>query len=385
MKLSYTAYIVKAAAEAMAVAPAINGRWEEDRIAISPTIDIGVGTALGEKGLIVPVCKVAAVARSSRSAPGSTTSPRRARDGKLERADVAGGTFTISNHGVSGSLLAAPIIIHQRQSAILGIGKLEKRVVVREVGGQDAILIRPMAYVTLTIDHRVVDGHQTNAWLSRFVADPRELAGSLMARNADESPDRQFIRRVLIVLGLTALVILAWQLRTLILMFFGAIVVATMFRALADHVERITGCRPGLAIGVSITLILAAVIGLVALFGSHVADQVQSLRKPSLPPGTPSKRAWATCGLGEQIKDLAQNMRAPGGSSCRPSRGPSSRSAAASPTSCGRSSPAFSWQRSLASICTGARQADPAEEATARAGNRSWSPERRSGYGSAAS
>ena len=57
VKLSYTAYIVKAAAEAMAVAPAINGRWEEDRIAISPTIDIGVGTALGEKGLVVPVVK----------------------------------------------------------------------------------------------------------------------------------------------------------------------------------------------------------------------------------------------------------------------------------------------------------------------------------------
>ena len=94
---------------------------------------------------------------------------RRARDGKLERSDVSGGSFTISNHGVSGSLLAAPIILHQGQAAILGIGKLEKRVVVREVGGQDAILVRPMAYVTLTIDHRVVDGHQTNAWLSRFV------------------------------------------------------------------------------------------------------------------------------------------------------------------------------------------------------------------------
>jgi 2-oxoglutarate dehydrogenase E2 component (dihydrolipoamide succinyltransferase) len=94
---------------------------------------------------------------------------RRARDGKLERSEVSGGSFTISNHGVSGSLLAAPIILHQGQAAILGIGKLEKRVIVREVNGQDAMLIRPMAYVTLTIDHRVVDGHQTNAWLSRFV------------------------------------------------------------------------------------------------------------------------------------------------------------------------------------------------------------------------
>jgi hypothetical protein len=94
---------------------------------------------------------------------------RRAREGKLDRSDVSGGSFTISNHGVSGSLLAAPIILHQGQAAILGIGKLEKRVIVREVNGQDALLIRPMAYVTLTIDHRVVDGHQTNAWLTRFV------------------------------------------------------------------------------------------------------------------------------------------------------------------------------------------------------------------------
>jgi 2-oxoglutarate dehydrogenase E2 component (dihydrolipoamide succinyltransferase) len=70
---------------------------------------------------------------------------------------------------VSGSLLAAPIILHQGQAAILGVGKLEKRVVVREINSQDAILIRPMAYVTLTIDHRVVDGHQTNTWLTRFV------------------------------------------------------------------------------------------------------------------------------------------------------------------------------------------------------------------------
>ena len=82
---------------------------------------------------------------------------------------MQGGTFSISNHGVSGSLLAAPIIINQPQSAILGVGKLEKRAVVREVAGTDTIAIRPMAYVSLTIDHRVIDAFQTNAWLTRFV------------------------------------------------------------------------------------------------------------------------------------------------------------------------------------------------------------------------
>jgi 2-oxoglutarate dehydrogenase E2 component (dihydrolipoamide succinyltransferase) len=169
VKLSYTAYIIKAAAEAMAVAPAINGRWLDDRIAVSPTIDIGVGTALGEKGLIVPVVKDAGALSVEQIGAKLDDLTRRAREGRLTGADVSGGSFTISNHGVSGSLLAAPIIIHQGQAAILGVGKLEKRVVVREVNGQDAILIRPMAYVTLTIDHRVVDGHQTNAWLTRFV------------------------------------------------------------------------------------------------------------------------------------------------------------------------------------------------------------------------
>ena len=169
VKLSYTAYIVKAAAEAMAAAPAINGRWEADRIAISPTIDIGIGTALGGKGLVVPVVKDAGSLSLEEIGERLDDLTRRARDGKLTPADVSGGSFTISNHGVSGSLLAAPIILHQGQAAILGVGKLEKRVVVREVDGDDAIVILPMAYVTLTIDHRVVDGHQTNAWLSRFV------------------------------------------------------------------------------------------------------------------------------------------------------------------------------------------------------------------------
>ena len=169
VKLSYTAYLIKAAADAMAVAPAINGRWEEDRIAVSPTINVGIGTALGDKGLVVPVVKDSGSLTLEQIGAKLDDLTKRARAGQLTGADVSGGSFTISNHGVSGSLLASPIILHAGQAAILGVGKLEKRVVVREIDGQDAILIRPMAYVTLTIDHRVVDGHQTNAWLSRFV------------------------------------------------------------------------------------------------------------------------------------------------------------------------------------------------------------------------
>lgn len=167
--LTFTAYFIAACVEAMRVAPAINSRWFDDRLDIYDDINIGVGTALGDKGLIVPVVHGAQALSLLGVAQRLSDLVSRARDGKLSGGDVSGGTFTISNHGVSGSLLATPIIISQPQSAILGIGKTEKRVVVREVGGVDTIQIRPMAYVSLTIDHRVVDGHQTNTWLSKFV------------------------------------------------------------------------------------------------------------------------------------------------------------------------------------------------------------------------
>ena len=90
-------------------------------------------------------------------------------DGRLAPEDVRGGTFTISNHGVSGSLIAAPVIINQPQVAILGVGRTERRVVVHEMDGQDALLIRPMCYVTLTIDHRALDGYQANGFLTQLV------------------------------------------------------------------------------------------------------------------------------------------------------------------------------------------------------------------------
>jgi 2-oxoglutarate dehydrogenase E2 component (dihydrolipoamide succinyltransferase) len=167
--LTFTAYVIAASAEAMKVVPAINSRWHDDRLDIYEDVNIGVGTALGEKGLVVPVVGRAQELSLLGIAKRLTDLTGRAREGKLMPQDMRGGTFTISNHGVSGSLFASPIIIAQPQSAILGVGKLEKRVVVRDVGGTDAIQIRPLCYVSLTIDHRVVDGHQTNTWLSRFV------------------------------------------------------------------------------------------------------------------------------------------------------------------------------------------------------------------------
>jgi len=167
--LTFTAYFIAASAAAMKAAPSVNGRWFDDRLEIYDDINVGIGTALGDKGLIVPVIHRAQTLSLLEIAQRLTELTEKARAGKLAPADVQNGTFSISNHGVSGSLVASPIIINQPQSAILGVGKLQKRAVVCEKSGSDAVEIHPMAYVTLTIDHRVIDAYQTNAWLTRFV------------------------------------------------------------------------------------------------------------------------------------------------------------------------------------------------------------------------
>ncbi|NOX95771.1 MAG: dihydrolipoamide succinyltransferase [Alphaproteobacteria bacterium] len=168
-KLTFTAYFIAACVEAMKVTPTVNSRWHKDHLEVFEDVNIGVGVALGDKGLIVPVVARTQSLSLFEIAQELQALTDKARNNALAPADVRGGTFSISNHGTSGSIVATPIIINQPQSAILGVGKLEKRVVVRTVDGVDAIQIRPMAYVSLTIDHRVLDGAQTNAWLTRFV------------------------------------------------------------------------------------------------------------------------------------------------------------------------------------------------------------------------
>ncbi len=167
-KLTFTAYFVKAAVAALQSVPEVNSRFLDEGLELFDPINIGVGTALGDEGLIVPVIHGAQDMDLELIAERLQTLTDKARKGDLDQSDVAGGTFTISNHGVSGSLMAAPVIINQPQSAILGIGKLEKRVVVVEDGDQDRMEIRLMCYVTLTIDHRALDAHQTNRFLSVF-------------------------------------------------------------------------------------------------------------------------------------------------------------------------------------------------------------------------
>jgi len=168
--LTLTAYFVAATIAAIRKVPRVNSRWSDESLEIFNQINMGIGTALGDEGLIVPVVHNAQDMDLQTIAANLADLTTRAREHQLTPADVRGGTFTISNHGVSGSLFATPIIIHQPQSAILGVGKIEKRIKVIEVDGEDVISIRPMCYVSLTIDHRVLDAFQTNAFLVELVA-----------------------------------------------------------------------------------------------------------------------------------------------------------------------------------------------------------------------
>ncbi len=169
LSLTLTAYFVAACVDAIRAVPEVNGRWSDDALLVGDRIDIGVGTALEGRGLVVPVIRDVGTLDLAGIAGALGELVARARDDGLTPADLRGGTFTISNHGVSGSLLAAPIVINQPQSAILGIGKLEKRAVVLTSEGKDSIVVRPCCYVTLTIDHRVLDGHQANRFMETLV------------------------------------------------------------------------------------------------------------------------------------------------------------------------------------------------------------------------
>ena len=167
--LTLTAYFVAASIAAIKKVPQVNSRWFDEHLEIFQHINMGIGTALGDQGLIVPVIQQAQNMDLRAIAAELADLTGRARDNKLKPGDVRDGTFTISNHGVSGSLIATPIIINQPQSAILGVGKIEKRIKILEVDGEDVITIRPMCYLSLTIDHRVLDGYQTNAFLTELV------------------------------------------------------------------------------------------------------------------------------------------------------------------------------------------------------------------------
>jgi 2-oxoglutarate dehydrogenase E2 component (dihydrolipoamide succinyltransferase) len=168
-RLTLTAYFISACVRALRAHPEVNATFHADALELHADVNIGVGTALGNKGLIVPVVHRAQGLNLFGMAQRLGRVVEAARNGKLSPEDVRGGTFTISNHGVGGSLLAAPIVINQPQVAILGVGKVQRRVCAVDVDGVEAISVRSLCYITLTIDHRALDAFQANAFLKMVV------------------------------------------------------------------------------------------------------------------------------------------------------------------------------------------------------------------------
>ncbi len=169
VRLTFTPYFVAAVVVALKMYPLVNSSWSDSGIIIHQQINIGMATSLGEQGLIVPVIKGADQLSLLGIARAVNDLAERARAKDLQPDEVKGGTFTITNHGVTGSLFATPII-NQPQCAILGVGALQKRVVViSDHQNGDTLAIRPMAYIGLTFDHRILDGAVCDYFLAEVV------------------------------------------------------------------------------------------------------------------------------------------------------------------------------------------------------------------------
>ena len=162
VNLTFTAYFMMAIVAGLKAYPIVNSSWADEGILVHKAVNIGMATSLGEEGLIVPVIKDADNLSLLAMARAVNDLANRARSKKLQPDDVKGGTFTLTNHGISGSLFAFPVI-NQPQCGILGIGAMQKRVVVIE----DAIAIRPMVYLSFAFDHRILDGASADWFLMK--------------------------------------------------------------------------------------------------------------------------------------------------------------------------------------------------------------------------
>jgi 2-oxoglutarate dehydrogenase E2 component (dihydrolipoamide succinyltransferase) len=162
VNLTFTAYFITAIAAGLKAYPITNSSWTEEGLLLHKAINVGMATSLGEEGLIVPVIKNADNLSLLATARAVNDLADRARARKLQPDEVRGGTFTLTNHGISGSLFAFPII-NQPQCGILGVGAIQKRVLVVD----DAIAIRPMVYLSFAFDHRILDGASADWFLMK--------------------------------------------------------------------------------------------------------------------------------------------------------------------------------------------------------------------------
>jgi 2-oxoglutarate dehydrogenase E2 component (dihydrolipoamide succinyltransferase) len=172
VKLGFMSFFIKAVVEALMDVPAINARIDGDDLVENHYYDIGVAVGT-ERGLVVPVIRDADKKSFAELEKEVTAFAGKARDGKLQLDDLTGGVFTITNGGIYGSLLSTPIL-NPPQSGILGMHKIQNRPVVM---GEE-IVVRPMMYLALSYDHRVVDGKEAVTFLVRMkecIEDPTRL------------------------------------------------------------------------------------------------------------------------------------------------------------------------------------------------------------------
>ena len=159
-KLTYLVFVAHAVTGALGEVPIVNARLDGDNIVYSDDVNVGIAVAL-DRGLIVPVVKQAQNKTLSQLNDAIGDISERARTKRLQPAEVGGGTFTITNPGVFGSVIGTPII-NQPQLAILCVGAVEKRPVVSE----DAVVVQTRAFLTLGFDHRVIDGAVADRFMS---------------------------------------------------------------------------------------------------------------------------------------------------------------------------------------------------------------------------
>jgi 2-oxoglutarate dehydrogenase E2 component (dihydrolipoamide succinyltransferase) len=172
VRLGFMSFFVKAVIVALKEIPAVNAEIDGDDIVYKNHYDIGVAVGT-EQGLVVPVLRDADLASFAGVEKGIAALGRRARDGKLTMEELTGGTFTITNGGVYGSLLSTPIL-NPPQSGILGMHKIQPRPMA--IG--DAVEVRPLMYLALSYDHRVVDGREAVTFLVRIkecIEDPERI------------------------------------------------------------------------------------------------------------------------------------------------------------------------------------------------------------------
>lgn len=172
VKLGFMSFFVRAAVEALRAVPQVNAEFRDPHIIYRDYCDIGIAVG-GGKGLVVPVLRNAEQLNFAEIEQAIGDFARRAADNKLKLEELQGGTFTISNGGVYGSMMSTPII-NPPQSGILGLHAIQERPIA--VGGQ--VVIRPMMYLALTYDHRLVDGREAVTFLKRVketIEDPTRL------------------------------------------------------------------------------------------------------------------------------------------------------------------------------------------------------------------